>query len=403
VPEKEALAPTQQSGPAGRWLLLLFTLLCLAGLGVATDLAGIHLWVHTDPSYRSFCALSETVNCDTVAESPYSVLFGVPVSVWGMLGYLLMGCLSLIGLVRRARPSPWPAGSLLVLAIGAGLSSMVLGTISAVAIHSFCIMCVCTYAINAALLVLAVLLALRRGGLGAVLTGEARALRDRPGPRLIAAAPIAALAAALIVFYPPYWKDQVTSGPGGLTTGVFAEGGAWIGATEPRLTIIEYSDYQCPHCRRGHQEMRELVARHQREVRFIHRHFPLDEACNPLVRRPFHPRACEMARMVICAGRQGKAWEANDLLFSLESKEPAIRDALVGKLGLDADRFDACLADPSSLAAVKADIDDGLKLGVRGTPTYAVGDKTYPGHIPDRELSKLLGEGKSASGPGGGG
>lgn len=394
---KPAATPPVEERRGGRVSLLLFVLLSAVGLGVAIDLTSIHVWVHTDPTYRSFCALSEAVNCDTVAESSYSVLFGVPVSGWGMLGYLLLGGVALAGMLRR-RAGSWPAGTLLVLTLGAALASLALGAISALAIHSICILCLCTYGINAALLVLAVLLVRGRGGLRAVLASELESVRARPRPWLAGLVPVVVAAAVLIVSYPHYWEKHTSPGPGGLTTGFTADGKPWIGAAEPRLTIVEYSDYLCPHCRRGHMEMRELVTAHPEEIRFVHRHFPLDQACNPLVRRPYHPRACEMARMMVCAGKQHKAWEANDLLFSQGNGEPLSREGFVRQLGLDGARFDACLSDPASLAEVKSDIDAGLALGIRGTPTYAVGGKTYPGHIPPEEIEKLI-AGKAGAAP----
>jgi uncharacterized membrane protein len=70
-----------QSAPP-RWLLVASLALCLAGLGVAADLTRIHYKVHTDDRYQSFCAISKEVNCDTVAQSDWSVFLGLPISVW---------------------------------------------------------------------------------------------------------------------------------------------------------------------------------------------------------------------------------------------------------------------------------------------------------------------------------
>jgi len=387
-----------RSPRSGKILLLLGVLVCLVGLGIAGELTSIHVWVHTDPDYRSFCAVSETVNCDTVAESPYSVFLGVPVAVWGLLGYLLLGAVFVSGL-RGRRPGTWPAGLLLVLSSFALLASLVLGTISAVAIHSFCILCVATYLLNAVLFGLAVLLACRRGGAGAAVAGDWRLVRARLVLSLVIVGGIGAIVLALLLFYPNYWNVRTTMGPGGIATGVTPEGDSWIGARQPRLTVIEYSDYQCPHCERGHKELRARVAANPEQVRFIHRHFPLDDSCNPLVRRPFHPRACALARWVVCAGRQGKAWEANDLIFAERGQAGLTRDGLASRLGLDHAQFVRCLDDPTSLAAIRRDIDAGLELGVRGTPSYAVGSTLYPGHISPEQWEQLLGVAASPGAP----
>ncbi len=367
------------------WSLLLLSLL---GLATAFELTRIHLWVHTAPDYRSFCAISETVNCDTVAESPYSVFLGVPVAAWGMLGYGIMAALA--GLLVR-RPSGGMAGLLSAFVWFSVGTSLVLGTISVFAIESICILCFTTYAIN--LLMAGILLYWSRGKVLAALAEGFHHVARHRARYLPAGLAVVLLAGGAMAVYPPYWKVQVLRGPGGLATGTDPEGHPWIGATSPKLVIQEFSDYQCPHCRRGHKEVRALVEAHPDAIRFIHRHFPLDEQCNPLVKRRFHPQACKLARMVVCAGRQGKTWEANDLIFFQTKNVRTLGpEVMVSRLGLDQARFSACMKDPSSLGPVKRDIDEGLSLGIRGTPTYVIDGKTYPGHIPDSVLVEVLGE-----------
>ena len=127
-----------------RKLLLVFGLLCVLGVAVSAELARIHVFVHTDPSYHSVCAMSEGVNCETVALSPYAVFLGLPVAVWGVVGYLAMGFLALSG-IRRWRLHPaWPWGLLFALAAFSILTSAILAYISATQIASLCIFCICS-------------------------------------------------------------------------------------------------------------------------------------------------------------------------------------------------------------------------------------------------------------------
>jgi len=384
-------APAKGTEPLSppRGVRIAFVLLCIVGLGVAFELTRIHLWVHADPSYRSFCALSETVNCDTVAESPYSVFLGVPVSVWGILGYLLMGALAASGLRRRGT---WPAGVLLGLASFSVGASLLLGSISFLTIKSICLLCLSTYAVNAALLVLAIVDQRAAGSLRSALRADLDKLRRSPLVAAVVMGLPAVVAVALMLTYPAYWKEHDLQKTSGEARGMSPEGHAWIGAVQPAVTVEEYSDYECPHCRRGHREMRRLVSRYPDKLRFVHRHFPLDDHCNPMITRPFHPRACELARLVVCAGRQQKAWEASDLLFfdsaDLATLSPA---SLARQLGIDGAALQQCMQDPSSMQAVRADIDQGRKLGIQGTPTYVIGDHTYPGQVPPSVLRQALG------------
>ena len=104
VPERDRAASSNTTRVAEppRGLVIAFVLLCLLGLGVSIELSRIHVFVHTDPSYHSVCAMSEGVNCETVAASPYSVFAGLPVAVWE-----LWRCgLSREGFIRRG-----PGGS----------------------------------------------------------------------------------------------------------------------------------------------------------------------------------------------------------------------------------------------------------------------------------------------------
>lgn len=374
---------------AGRALFLIGLLIALIGFGVAADLTHIHVKVHTDPSYRSFCAMTEKVNCDAVAESPYSVFLGVPVSVWGMFGYLVFAGLMLAGMRRRYLG--WPTGLLWGMSVVFCCVSVLLGAISVLAITSVCILCMTTYLLNFCLLVLASVMARRRGGIVLSVREDLGALFGALVPTAAVAGLLATLAGGLIAFYPNYWNAPVEAGPGGVPTGITAEGLHWIGAAKPTVTVVEYSDYECPHCRRGHREMRDIAGRHSGRLRFIHRQFPLDEKCNRLLKRPFHPRACALARLAVCAARQGKAWEANDLLFYERSPRevPRVED-FAKKLEIDPEQLHACMADPTSLEEIKAEIEAGIALKIRGTPTYLLDGTTYPGHIPEAVLREAL-------------
>jgi uncharacterized membrane protein len=136
---------------------LVFALLCLLGVAVSVELSRIHVFVHTDPSYHTLCAVSEAVNCETVAASPWAVFAGLPVSLWGVLGYLVMGILALWGWSKRRLHPAWPWGLLLLLSSFSVAVSAILGFISFTRIDSLCLFCMTSYAISLALLFVAVL------------------------------------------------------------------------------------------------------------------------------------------------------------------------------------------------------------------------------------------------------
>jgi protein-disulfide isomerase/uncharacterized membrane protein len=389
--EKTGMEATESKAGKGLWIGMLAT--CLAGLGVAIELTVLHVRVHLDPTFHSFCAINSTVNCDTVALSPYSVFLGVPVSVWGILGYVVMGGVTLAALVfaRRQRGLDMVAGLMLALTGFSVCMSLVLGSISAFALKCFCLLCMITYALNIALLVLAWLEARRWGVIASI--RSACSLLVTEWRRM---APVGAFGlitvALLLAFYPAYWSNVSKTAALGLPSGNDVHGDPWIGAQAPTLTIIEYSDYQCPHCRRGHDQMRSLLAKNPTTVQLVHRHYPLDQACNPKITSPFHPYSCLYARMAVCAQEQGKFWQANDYLFEKGRSESAIETSTFAKaIGLDPAMLESCLQSRAA-GRVDGNIQEGIRRGVEGTPTYQIGDRLYPGSIPPDVIQGFIGK-----------
>ncbi|HCF60919.1 MAG TPA: hypothetical protein DFS52_23330 [Myxococcales bacterium] len=381
--------PTSPERKAGWKLWAGMLVFGLAGLGVAIELTVLHVRVHLDPAFRSFCAINETVNCDTVAQSPYSVFLGVPVSVWGILGYLAMSGVAIAAFLLKRRGRDVLAGMMLALTGFSVGMSLVLGGISTFKLKCFCLLCMFTYGINLVLLVLSLLEA-RRWGVAASLQAAVDFVAGE-WKRVLPVGIFGSVAVvALLAFYPAYWATPAHADVD-LSTGVDALGDPWIGAKEPKLTIIEYSDYQCPHCRRGHEEMRALLAKHPDDVRLVHRNYPLDEACNPKIKSAFHPYACEYAKLSVCAGEQGKFWEANDYLFENGKQEsPITPAALVKAIKADPGKLEACMKSSAAQSRVDANIQEGIRRGIQGTPSFQVGDKVYPGRLPPEVIDSFL-------------
>jgi len=386
---------THKRGNGVRGWRIAFLVVCTVGACLAVDLVRLHVKVNTDLDYHSYCAISARVNCDTVAESKFSVQWGLPVAVWGLLAYLLMGVMVVWGL-RSRLPSPsWPFGILFWASAAALLFSLRLAYLSHVVVDSICPVCVGTYLVN--LLLLGIALAeLRRVGASpwSALRVESRIVASSSRMAILGGLALTVIV-ALLLTVPHYWEVELSSGPGGLPVGRTADGHPWIGAQDPTVEIVEYSDYQCPHCLRGHQEMRDLIERRADEVRLIHRHYPLDNQCNPTMSKQLHPFACEYSRLAFCAGEQRKFWEANDFLFANGRRNDKVTAReLAGGLDLDAGALESCVGGQVADAAVREDLADGVDRNVRGTPTFILGGRAYPGRIPPDALAAALSAGQ---------
>jgi uncharacterized membrane protein/predicted DsbA family dithiol-disulfide isomerase len=379
--------------PPARWWRIAFLVLCTVGVCLSADLIRLHIRVHTDPNYHAYCAISERVDCTTVAQSRYSVFLDLPIAVWGFVGYLLMGTLAVWGLRRRLSTPSWPFGVLFWLTAFSCVLSLALLAVSVVLVKSTCIVCDTLYVVNFALLgVAARELRNRDSGPFRAPPIELRGVRRAPAPAAALALVFAAFAAALWAGVPRYWKLAPATGPGGLLVGRTAQGQPWIGALKPVLDIVEFSDYQCPFCQRGHAEVRALIRERPDKVRLVHRQYPLDMRCNAQITRPFHPYACTYAAMAHCAGEQGRFWEANDYLFEHGRDAEAVApDDLARAVGVDGARLRACIDADTTRASIQKDISAGWAVAVRGTPTFVVDGRPYPGRIPPEVIENALG------------
>lgn len=138
------------------------------------------------------------------------------------------------------------------------------------------------------------------------------------------------------------------------------------GAKNAKVTIVEYSDLECPFCKRFHETMQQVVQKYGNDVRWVYRHFPLDS---------LHAQARTEALATECAGEQGKFWEFTDLIIA----ETPSNDGLdLGKLpdyakqvGLNVSKFQSCLDSKKFASKIQEDEQDAQRAGGQGTP-YSV-------------------------------
>jgi uncharacterized membrane protein/predicted DsbA family dithiol-disulfide isomerase len=357
--------------------------LSLVGLVVSVLLLRIHFKVHTQVDFHSFCGQGKTLNCDTVARSGHSVFAGAPLAAWGILGYLFSSLLVLWGL--RAKKNPLlPAGLAVLLASTYGLGSVGLGLLSALGVGSLCVLCAITYGVNLLFAVLAFVQAARMGAWAVPF----RTLRERPGAALAVMGIVLSGLMVVGLAFPKYWLSKADALPLDLPHGESAEG-HWIGAEHPVLTIYEYSDYECPYCKESHRQLRKKLAAFPTKLRIVHRHFPLDQACNPDIKQPFHQNACRAALIAECAGRAGRFWEANDYLFEEAHGLAAKTNQQVARdLGLPFEALASCM-EHEGKESLERDIQQGIGLKLNGTPSFLIEGKVYMGEIPVGALDAL--------------
>jgi protein-disulfide isomerase len=148
------------------------------------------------------------------------------------------------------------------------------------------------------------------------------------------------------------------------------------------VTIVEFSDFQCPFCRAILPSIKALMLKYPEQVRLVFMDFPITSL------HPDAPKAHEAAR---CAGEQGKFWQYHDLLFdrsprhSLDDLNQAAQSAV-----LDHATFAECLASKKYQPSIQRHLEEGSRLGVGGTPTFFVNGRMVEGGNPIVELPRLV-------------
>jgi protein-disulfide isomerase len=153
------------------------------------------------------------------------------------------------------------------------------------------------------------------------------------------------------------------------------------GPENAKVTIVEFSDFQCPFCSRAHDTVEEVMQAYAGKVKLVFRQFPLD----------FHADAPKAAEASLCANEQGKFWEYHSALFKNQSKlkEDDLKEHAKG-LGLDAGKFADCLGSGKMATPLKEDMAAGKKVGVSGTPAFFINGVMLSGAQPLEEFKRVI-------------
>jgi len=371
------------------WTIVVFA---MAGVLDSVYLSISHYRVYTDIAYESFCAISRAINCDTVSQSPYSIFIGLPVPVWGIIGYaIFILILAFARHMEGKKERIWPI--LFIISLAFSIYSVILAYISTFYIHSYCMMCIVSFGINFLLLYYTWLIRKRfdKSGIKKGLKLDIAFLWEKKKKTIPVLLSILCIVIFLLLSFPAYWNITPPALSANIHQGSTEDGYPWIGAENPVLEITEFTDYQCFQCKKMHFFLRKLVEKYSDKIRLIHRHFPMDHKYNPIVKEPFHVGAGAMALFAEYAQTQGKFWEMNDLLFTIaESTNVLNIKKLAKKVGLDFKALSHSTKNAMIRYKVKHDIAIGIKLGINGTPGYVIGGKVYLGQIPPEVLSRVL-------------
>lgn len=377
--------------------LIILSILAVAGLILSFILTRQFYDIRSGAnSFKSFCNISTTLNCDAVAASRYAEFIGgLPLSSFAGGWFLATLIVSLLAMTQGWRRQ----GNLGLLALFSFGSLFSVGyfIVMAGVIKTYCLYCLMIDGINL-------------GGLGIALSmvRTDRSKKTSEGfdlkkSKIMAGIVVGSIFVTLVLSKAmdqlPIDKsitqqmiaNVLTTTPVGVNTGSEFPS---LGPANAPVTIVEFSDFQCPYCRIGASMMNSVMNRYPNQVRIVFRNFPLDPTCNTEVQHSMHPFACQLAKIALCAHRQGKFKEVYETFFenqaSLKTEGPTSPLELAKAAHADASQLPSCTENPEITAAIKRDVEEGKALGISSTPTFFINGRKVQGLQPVEVWNKII-------------
>ena len=370
---------------------------------------------------KSFCSISAEFDCDAVARSSYSELFGIPVATFALFFYL-----ALYLFCKNVKPPESSAqrlvqGDILYAAsVVALISSVVMLGISLLFIKTICLLCLVLYVTGISLFVVSSRFSDRtpgvttslRNGLSNVVTFLLFPKKISLGAVLPArlSLMLAITVWCMLIFAPSWIQKEILFPKADVKNrenSVNQIVSAWKAATPHEFALnrsedlsardfvrgddrapfvlVIFSDFECPFCKRIAQELHDFPVELLRKLRIVFKNYPLDSSCNKFVGTRMHEFACKAALYARCAGAQGeeKFWHMHDSLVSVRELSNDVIEALPQALGLDLVEFNSCVSSERPLQKIRDDIEEGGRVNVEGTPAI---------FLNGRKLNRLLPE-----------
>jgi protein-disulfide isomerase len=146
------------------------------------------------------------------------------------------------------------------------------------------------------------------------------------------------------------------------------------------ITIVEFTDFQCPFCKRSQDTIQQIEKNYPKDVKLVTRAYPL----------PFHDRAKPASEAAFCAKEQGKYWEYRDKIFAEQKLSDADLSSYAKQIGLNTKKFEQCRADHKYASRIESDIADGRKYGVNGTPHFFINGESLVGAQPYQQFDEVI-------------
>ena len=357
---------------------------------------------------ESYCAISETINCDIVNASSYSEIFKIPIAWWGVAFYsiLLFLALGSIFWIKNKKASTSFAW---FMSGGGVIFSLYLAYIAIQILGVICIECIGMY-IGTMLawfgLFPSIEIKIRRTPMFIInyirsIFGKTRVdFKTNFFKYLV----FTLFVFIIVTLSYPSIADKNTEDidsrtsdnmikafflQSGYEIPINAEWPVW-GNPKGKVKIVEFSEFQCPYCKVAALNIKPYLYEFRKDVAYYFVNYPLDSSCNKYMTRQMHPNACIAAAAALCANKYGNFWGYHDDVFrnqKMLSKKYLVD--LASEYGWDPKEFEGCMADPSINKLIQKDVELADKIHVSGTPTIFINNKKFK-HWRDQDLLRKV-------------
>jgi uncharacterized membrane protein len=366
-------------------------IIALAAVALAASLAALYVHYRTiqDPAYSSFCDVNETVSCQALYQSEYGSVAGVPVAAGGAIWAGLVLILAFGGMRQRQSELAGRVGGYIFVLATIGLAAVFyFAYASFFVLGQACPLCIAVYVSVAGIFVVSAATATSLAVIPQRLTRDITGVTRSQTATTLAVAWLAA-SILLVALFPR--EEPISAQPVAeseipapvletLTPEQQAEWGSWLDKQTPiaellpkgdtRALLLKFNDYQCPSCRQTWVLYREVIANLEKEFpgAFVYetRDLPLEPECGLQLN---HAMACEAAAAVRMARAKGKHREMETWLFTNQSFDMT-RDQVKTALNHIAQVNDFEEQYPKMLEPIRTDVQQAIRLGVTGTPTF---------------------------------
>lgn len=364
-----------------------FLLSTLSALATHWYLTTQHIAVkYSAEAGSAMCNISESINCASTIMSPFSELFGIPLSIFGFVMNLFILFFGLKSLFLDQDPKKSTAITL-CLALLSLSSSLIMGMVSLIIIKSLCPFCCIAYVLS--FLTFWSALQWTHGFKVRIFFTYAKQL----GLQLLAVALVAFVSgkvvlssyvsAEMLETMSLIVSDWKTKSP----LDIQLIDPLVLGPDSAKMKILEFSDFLCPHCKHALPKLHSFAKVHKNNVQIIFQNYPLD-ACSGSDTSP--GKRCDLAKAAYCSQKQNKGWEAQEYLFANQERMYDVSsvdnelEKIAQEVQLDLALLKECFQNPETLKTIKAQLELGKKIGVEGTPSLFINNKAFKGgpHVP---------------------